>query len=113
MRVTSAVLVLLLLPGCRETFRSADEHARVRAHLEGAYAVVASRTASLPADQLSRRSELLRWLRAYIDAARYPVNDVAADRTPIFIDRFAPRWRSALPAPTTSRASAPWLATWS
>ncbi|MGV3623488.1 MAG: hypothetical protein ACO1OB_21900 [Archangium sp.] len=59
---------------------------RVRAHLEGAYAQVSAVPNASP-----RRAELIRWLRAYIDAGQYPVNDVVRERTPIFIDRFGTR----------------------
>jgi hypothetical protein len=79
------------MPGCRGTPPGTVEHARVRAHLEGAHALVAARSPSLSGPQLERRGELLRWLREYIDAGRYPVNDVLAERTPIFIDRFGAR----------------------
>ncbi len=69
--------------------RAERERARVRAHLESALAV-ASTSASAPAlprRVRTRRETLLAHLRAYIDAERYPVNDVSREPTPIFVDR--------------------------
>lgn len=86
MRVLPAVLLLLV--GCSE---SAREQARVRTHLEGAYAVVSTARPSLTPTQQARRTDLLRSLRAYIDAGRYPVNEVSSERTPVFIDRVGTR----------------------
>lgn len=37
--------------------------------------------------QLEARHRLIHLLREYIDAGRFPVNDVSPERTPIFIDR--------------------------
>jgi len=60
----------------------------VRAQLEAAYEHVrrASTNAFSP-QQRRRRAALVEELRRYIDAGRYPINDVALDATPIFVDR--------------------------
>ena len=43
--------------------------------------------ARLPRRVRARRERLLAHLGAYIDAERYPVNDVSREPTPIFVDR--------------------------
>jgi hypothetical protein len=68
------------------------EHARVKAHLEGALVMVeAGAPTGLTPAQLEARHRLIHLLREYIDADRFPVNDVSAERTPIFIDRLGTR----------------------
>lgn len=82
----------LLLLGCEAPVQATPEQSRVRAHLEGAFAQVAgAHPGGLDAGQTARRAAAIGWLREYIDAERYPVNDVSAARTPIFIDRFGNR----------------------
>ncbi|MDP1919193.1 MAG: hypothetical protein Q8L14_23290 [Myxococcales bacterium] len=72
--------------------RADAEHARVQAHLEGALVMVEAATPKgLTPAQLEARHRLIHLLREYIDAGRYPVNDVSPERTPIFIDRAATR----------------------
>ncbi len=63
------------------------EHARVRAHLEGALREVTAGRAPASQAARSRRRTVLERLRDYIDAGAYPINDVSRDPTPIFIDR--------------------------
>jgi len=67
------------------------ETRRVRAHLEVALTEVAAHTPALSPAQRAARTRALADLRAYIDAEAYPTNDVASERTPIFIDRFGAR----------------------
>ncbi|MCA9596688.1 MAG: hypothetical protein KC776_25400 [Myxococcales bacterium] len=63
------------------------EHERVRLHLEGAVrAVTSASTPTLDDATRARRQRLLVHLRDYIDAGRYPINDVLDEPTPIFVD---------------------------
>jgi hypothetical protein len=72
--------------------RAAVEQARVRAHLEGALVVLEGATPKgLTRAQLEARHGLIHFLREYIDAGRFPVNDVTPERTPLFIDRLGTR----------------------
>jgi hypothetical protein len=67
--------------------RAERERARVRTHLRGALAAAAASPRELPRPVRARRERLLAHLDAYIDAERYPVNDVLREPTPIFVDR--------------------------
>lgn len=83
--------VLSLTIGCTTPHEDA-EHARVRSHLEGALALLQTAApTTLTASQLEERHRVIRFLAEYIDAGRFPVNDVSRERTPIFIDRFGNR----------------------
>ena len=83
--------VLSLTIACTAPHEDA-EHARVRSHLEGALALLqAAAPTTLTASQLKERHRVIRFLSEYIDAGRFPVNDVSRERTPIFIDRFGNR----------------------
>lgn len=90
MRRVTAVLIVVFA-SCSTSSRE-PELARVRAHLEGAFAEVSAHSVEhLSLDQRARRAELLADLRDYIDAEQYPVNDVRSERTPIFVDHFGNR----------------------
>lgn len=85
------IVVVLLFAACAASPQDA-EVARVRAHLEGAYAEVTSHPVSdLSSAQRVARAQVLADLRAYIDAEVYPTNLVSVDRTPIFVDPFGVR----------------------
>lgn len=64
------------------------ERRRVRAHLERAYQLVLrAPTDALSSARRRRRAFVVRTLRHYIDAERYPLNDLTHETTPIFVDR--------------------------
>jgi hypothetical protein len=65
---------------------ASNERARVRRHLEGALRAVRRRRAALPPAIAARRETLVKHLRAYIDAGRFPVNRCSDEPTPIFVD---------------------------
>ena len=63
------------------------EHDRVRGHLERALFAVESAGPRSPTRKVgARREALKRLLREYIDVGRYPINEVTAQATPIFVD---------------------------
>ena len=65
----------------------AREQVRLRAHFDSVLVELASRdVTSLDARRRRARGELRRWLTAYRDAGRFPLNDRTPVTTPIFRD---------------------------
>lgn len=82
--------VTMLLIGCADSFE-VQERARIRHHLEGALSRLENAKPVLSASQATARSELISFLREYLEAGQFPINDVSPTRTPIFVDRFGNR----------------------
>jgi hypothetical protein len=88
MKGRSAIALTILLASCGSPTDRAREVARVRAHLERVEGELrASTPAALTATQAEQRARAIEHLRQYIDAERYPINDLSEDTTPIFVDR--------------------------
>jgi hypothetical protein len=83
-------LSVMLLIGCADSFE-VQERARIRHHLEGALSRLENAKPVLSASQAAARSELIGFLREYLEAGQFPINDVSPTRTPIFVDRFGNR----------------------
>ncbi len=82
--------VTMLLIGCADSFE-VQERARIRHHLEGALSRLENAKPVLSASQATARSELIGFLREYLEAGQFPINDVSPTRTPIFVDHFGNR----------------------
>ena len=80
------------------------EHDRVRGHLERALFAVESAGPRSPTRKVgARREALKRLLREYIDVGRYPINEVTAQATPIFVDDHGARCAVAALLEATGR----------
>jgi len=76
---------LIALAACATAGEKETE--RVRAHLERAEQHVRDRAPSdLTPAQQTRRTNALEHLRLYIEAERYPINDIVEYQSPIFVD---------------------------
>ncbi|MBM4777438.1 MAG: hypothetical protein GQE15_07015 [Archangiaceae bacterium] len=82
--------VSMLVCACGDSFE-AHEQARVRHHLEGALTRLERAKPRLSSSQATARAQVMRLLREYIEAGRFPVNDVSPTWTPIFVDHFGNR----------------------
>lgn len=82
--------LMTLLVGCGDSFE-AQEQARIRHHLEGALTRLETAKPELSASQAAARAQLIGFLREYIEAGQFPVNDVSPTWTPIFVDHFGNR----------------------
>ncbi len=63
-----------------------QEDARVRAHLEDAYAQLVTSPPPLTAEQGEARRDVIAALRRYIDRGRFPRNHSSEPATPVFVD---------------------------
>jgi hypothetical protein len=87
MKRRNAIAVTIVLASCGSPADRTREVARVRAHLEGVEGELrASTPATLTAVQAEQRALAIEHLRQYIDAERYPLNDLSDETTPIFVD---------------------------
>lgn len=82
--------VSMLVCACGDSFE-AHEQARIRHHLEGALSRLENARPVLSASQAKARSELIGFLREYVEAGQFPTNDVSPTSMPIFVDHFGNR----------------------